>query len=99
MTKTADKIALANAYIDDIEAVKSSLKTKFNIGEDVPFSQYPDKIYPVTADDFVFYKASSSYYDLYQHIKIFRYPVCPALPVMVFGLTNVRTTRDFHKHG
>lgn len=64
-TITSEKIATAKAYINDIEAVKTSLKTKFEIGDDVPFNQYPDLISPVCEGETTFYKCTSSYHDPY----------------------------------
>lgn len=63
MTSTSEKIAIARANIDSIEAVKNTLKTKFNIENNIPFSQYPDLIYPPADGEIVFYKAFSSYHD------------------------------------
>lgn len=79
MTKTSEKIIRANMYLDTIEAVKNTLKTKFNIADNVPFTQYPDLIHPVAEDDFAFYKVASSYYD-------------PAIPahknIQISGMSN-----------
>lgn len=65
ITQTSEKIALAISYIDNINAVKSSLKTKFGIADDVPFDQYPDVISPISTDNLVFYKCTSAYHDPY----------------------------------
>lgn len=62
---TFKKIANVKAQIKEIEAVKNSLKSKFDIEDDVPFSQYPDKISPIADGEIVFYKATSNYYDPY----------------------------------
>lgn len=64
-TQTSQKIAQIKSQIKDIEAVKKSLQTKFNIADDVPFNQYPDLISPVAQGETVFYKAASSYHDPY----------------------------------
>lgn len=60
---TFQKISSVKEQIKKIDAVKNSLKTKFKIDDNTPFSQYPDKISPVAEGETVFYKAASSYHD------------------------------------
>lgn len=62
---TSQKLAEANTLIEEISSVKNTLATKFNINEDVPFSEYPDLISPVDESQITFYKCTSSYHDPY----------------------------------
>ena len=74
MDMTSEKLALAKAQIKDIEAVKKSLQTKFNIADDVPFSDYPSLISGngVPEPETKFYKCASTYHDPYipAHINL-----------------------------
>ena len=58
-----NSINTIKAYIKNIEAIKESFKAKFNIGNDVPFESYAEKISPIPESQTVFYKSNSYHYE------------------------------------
>ncbi len=65
MDKTSEKLALSREYTKTIGAVKKSLQTKFGIADNVPFAQYPEKIYPAAQNALKFSKSAGYTYDPY----------------------------------
>ena len=58
-TLTSQKITLINDYIQEIENIKQTFKNKFNIDDNVPFSEYANLIQPEAQEGLTLYKAET----------------------------------------